>query len=220
MIEGVNIAIAGKRGTGKSLYLYQLLADEERLLLVDTLGEHADWTQPLAGEVGEAIDAIANAESFRYSFLLSTDEETGAEDFNFLCRAAYLKGGPTTLAIEEIDYFSNAGWQQPGLDLLCRYGRKPPHNVNLIYTVRNLNETCRRLTSQTNLYVLFRLDEPRYRDALADRLTDDIAQQISELPPLHYIISQPDGQIQPGVLDLPAILAHRAGRKSHIGVQH
>jgi hypothetical protein len=169
--------------------------------VIDTLGEYSEIFPPLPGQLTLAEQVYLFAKwrpesSVQASFLLPPEHMSTA--FNYLCKAAYMAGN-LTLVIEEIDYFSKPTWNEPGLDLLIRYGRH--RNVNVIYTVRNLVETSRRLTSQTDAFVIFRIDEPRYLDEIEKRLGVDVAVRVANLGEHEHTIveinpSQGQGQGQ------------------------
>ena len=87
--------------------------------------------------------------------------------------------------LEEIDYYCSSGFQNFGLNLIVQYGRHGP--VNLLWTARNLVKVSRTLTSETDIYILFRMQEPAWLDALAERLGDEVAQEVSTLEKFEYL---------------------------------
>jgi hypothetical protein len=87
--------------------------------------------------------------------------------------------GNLVFAIEECPYFSTANSQPRGLDLLSRMGRHS--KIDLVWTAQRMAEVSRRHTSATDVFVLFRFDEPRDLDALADRCGSDVALKVSQL---------------------------------------
>lgn len=179
-MDGQNfiLGVAGRKGSGKSTWVTERTRSLERVACIDTLGEYSNVFPPHPGTLEEQVLFLSsNTENnFQSSFLLPPEYMGTA--FNFLCKAAYMAGNLTVI-IEEIDYFSKPGWNQEGLDLLIRYGRH--RNVNVIYTVRNLVETSRRLTSQTDVFVIFRIDEPIYLDGIEKRLGADVAVKVANL---------------------------------------
>lgn len=189
-MQNVIVGVAGMKGHGKSTYLRNMLQDEPALALVDTLGEHSAWCEPFPSPLLEdqVLFLAGPPPSFRHSFVLPAGKELEPH-FNFLCRAAYISGG-MTVAVEEVDYFSSSGSDAEGLELLIRYGRH--RGVNLVWVARNLVEVSRRLTSQTDAYVLFRTQEPRYIEGLGERLTPEIAREVEQLPQFEYIVCSKD----------------------------
>lgn len=187
-MDGQNyiLGVAGRKGSGKSTFVRQRLPGIERLAIIDTLGEYTADVPAAPGEPWEQVLALAkfrNLEPFRMSFLLPPHETSAV--FDALCRAAYMAGN-CTVVIEEIDYFSKPSWNEEGLDLLIRYGRHA--NVNIIYTVRNLVETSRRLTSQTDVFVFFNVDEPRYLDGIEERFGPEVSTRVALLENHAYTI--------------------------------
>ncbi len=188
MLQNLIIGIPGMKGYGKSTYLKELVEDESSLVIVDTLGEHKDWCPECPGEsIREQVEMLAEPpEEFRWSFMLNPSDSESHLDY--LCKAAYRAGG-MTFVLEEADYFSSANRDCEGMELLIRYGRH--RGINLVWLCRNVVEVSRRLSSQTDVYVMFRTAEPLYIEKLAKRLSPELALEIQSLPRFHYLICQP-----------------------------
>lgn len=183
--QNLIVGISGQKGFGKSTYLQELVGDENCLCVIDTLGEHREWCPSCpADDVGEMVEMLAEPPpSFKWSFLL---DPTKAEDhLDYLAKAAY-RAGDMTFVLEETDYFSSANADCAGVDLLTRYGRH--RNINLVWVTRNMAHISRQLTSQTDVFVLFRQSEPLYIETLAKRVSPDVALQVEQLPRYEYII--------------------------------
>jgi hypothetical protein len=185
--ENIICGIGGQKGYGKSTFLRELVKDESSLVVVDTLDEHADWCPPCpVDSIKEQVALLSEPpETFQWSFMLKPGDTE--EHLNFLCKAAYRAGG-LTFVLEEADYFSSANHDCEGMELLIRYGRH--RAINLIWVTRNLSEISRRMTSQTDIFVLFRMSEPLYIDALAKRISAEVALEVEQLPMHEYIICQ------------------------------
>lgn len=201
------IAVVGMRDMGKTTYLRKLLADEPRILIVDSLGDHGfgskgipAWCEtPKSKELPEILQEIEahKDEPWRLAVPMPPDDEDKEVWFDFLCNEAWQTGrehGILTLVVEEMGYYTQAGWTPPGLNTIIQYGAHAP--VNLIWTSRNPGEVTRRLTSETNLYVLFRVQEPRWVEALEDRLTEEVAERVPQLEPGEYIMVNDRGEIE------------------------
>lgn len=188
MLQNLIIGIPGMKGYGKSTYLKELVEGEESLVIVDTLGEHKEWCPECPGEsIREQVEMLAEPpESFRWSFMLNPSDSESHLDY--LCKAAYRAGG-LTFVLEEADYFSSANRDCEGMELLIRYGRH--RGINLVWLCRNVVEVSRRLSSQTDAFVMFRTAEPLYIEKLAKRLSPELALEIQSLPRFHYLICQP-----------------------------
>lgn len=188
MLQNLIIGISGVKGYGKSTYLRELVGDESSLAIVDTLGEHTDWCPVCPGDsLKEQIEMLAEPpEEFQWSFMLNPSDAESHLDY--LCKAAYRAGG-LTFVLEEADYFSSANRDCEGMELLIRYGRH--RGINLVWVTRNLVEISRRMTSQTDVFVMFRTQEPLYIEKLAKRMTPEVALEIQNLPRFEYVICQP-----------------------------
>ena len=196
------------RDYGKSTYLRGVLAGEPRMLIVDTLGDHGygskgspPWCPvPRARTLPDILVEIEqhDSEPWRLAVPMPPDDDEKVIWFDFLCLEAWQTGrecGILTLVVEEMGFFTNRTFAPPGLNTIIQYGAHAP--VNLVWTSRNPSEVSIRLTSETNMYVLFRVAEPRWVDALAERLTPEVAEQVQNLEPGHYIIVDNRGEAQP-----------------------
>jgi hypothetical protein len=183
--QNVICGISGLKGYGKSSFLRELVRSENSLVIVDTLGEHSDWCPRCPGDsIREQVALLSEPpESFQWSFLLTPGK--AEEHLDYLCKAAY-RAGDLTFVLEETDYFSSANSDCAGVELLVRYGRH--RGINLVWVTRNMSEISRRLTSQTDTFVLFRMTEPLYIDALSKRVSPEIALEVERLPQFEYIV--------------------------------
>ena len=175
MLQNLIIGIPGMKGYGKSTYLKELVEGESSLAIVDTLGEHKEWCPECPGEsIREQVEMLSEPpEEFRWSFMLNPSDSESHLDY--LCKAAYRAGG-MTFVLEEADYFSSANRDCEGMELLIRYGRH--RGINLVWLCRNVVEVSRRLSSQTDAFVMFRTSEPLYIEKLAKRLSPELALEI------------------------------------------
>lgn len=194
MSENIICGIGGQKGYGKSTFLRELVKDESSLVVVDTLGEHSDWCPECPAEsLQEQVALLAEPpDAFQWSFMLKPGDAENHLDY--LCKAAY-RAGDMTFVLEEADYFSSANHDCDGMELLIRYGRH--RAINLIWVTRNLSEISRRMTSQTDMFVLFRMSEPLYIDALAKRISPEVALRVEQLPKYEYLICQKGSENQP-----------------------
>lgn len=170
------LGVVGRKGSGKSTALREILSCRARVVLFDTMGEHTSWIPNSFRDVDQCIDYLFDSEKKeRFACSLLGGDES---DLNDLCRAVF-DTGSLCFAVEEIPYFSTANSQPEGLDLLSRMGRHA--QVDLVWTAQRMAEVSRRLTSATDCFVLFKLTEPRDVEALADRCGQEIAQRVREL---------------------------------------
>lgn len=158
-MKGVH-AILGLRGYGKSRLFRALCADETRLIMVDTLGEH--------GELGEICDCPrmqsllhAEPDSFRLIYRPTTYEEV-----EWVERVAAARND-TTLAVDEVDmwYPDSRAPVGEGMRALVMYGRH--YSQGLITVARRPFNMSRDVTSQADLWC-FPMREPRDRQYVKD----------------------------------------------------
>jgi hypothetical protein len=192
------IGIAGMRGHGKSTILREKVSGLPRVLIIDTLADHGEWAPRLPGGEREQIDAITAGKFTCNSVLVPVEEDAQQFLFQAYAKACYASAvqqkQEVTLVVEEVDWYSNPNWENEGLKLIVQYGRHGP--VNLVWTARNLGSVSRKLTSETDLYILFSVQEPAWLDALSERLGADVSSEVSGLEQFHYIIVDNRGVVQ------------------------
>lgn len=191
------VAISGMRGKGKTTLLRSILSNISRVLICDTLAEHKEFAPPYEGSLYQQLtEFMSDAEgNFTRSAYLPVETEKQSFSFELWARMVYAVAsqyGRIAFAVEEIDYFSRPNAENDGLNILIQYGRHA--QVDLIYTTRSLVSISRKLTSETDTWLLFRQQEPRWLDALADRVGDEIANEVEKLEPFSYIHVRKDGR--------------------------
>lgn len=127
-------------------------------------------------------------EKFQWSFMLNPDFKTDTNDelhFASLLKAAYM-AGDMTLVIEEIDNHCSAQYTPPALKIIVDYGRH--RSLDIVWLTRNLPDVSRKLTSQTDLWVLFKQSEPLYLKKLGERFSDEVVSAVESLPKFRYVI--------------------------------
>lgn len=141
-------SILGKKGSGKSCLLRKVCLAAERLIVIDTLGEHC-----AAGYV-EHIPTIAElirrleSPTFRVGYCPSPN---GYDEVEYIERLAASRL-QITLAVDEIDmwYPSPMTPLGDGLAAICNYGRH--WGQGLVVTVRRPAAISRHLTAQGVLW--------------------------------------------------------------------
>lgn len=158
-MKGVH-AILGLRGYGKSRLFRALCADETRLIVVDTLGEHSQIGTPVS--VGTMQEALSQAPG-AYRLVFRPLEYYEVE---WTERVAAARPG-CTLAVDEIDcWYSDS--RMPlgvGLRALVMYGRH--YEQGAIAVARRPFNMARDFTSQADLWC-FPMREPRDRQYVKD----------------------------------------------------
>jgi hypothetical protein len=193
-LQNCIIGIAGMKGYGKSTYLKNNFENSHALALIDTLGEHSAWCPPCPEkDIEKQVEWLASPpDKFMASFMLNPelkDENRDELHFNMLLKAAYM-AGDMTLVIEEVDNHASANYLPPGLKIVVDYGRH--RSLDIVWLTRNLPDVPRKLTSQTDIFVLFRQQEPLYLEKLGDRFPREVVDEVAKLPKFSYIIINPE----------------------------
>ncbi|MGH9772883.1 MAG: hypothetical protein ACRD4Q_14500 [Candidatus Acidiferrales bacterium] len=194
------VGIIGRKGTGKSSALREILQHTPRFVLWDAMAEHA-WCTRIP-----SIDAL-------YGFLtLACDSGTAMaryvpqddleDDFGEVCEAVY-ETGRIALAVEEVPFLVSPSTVPGAFDRIIRTGRHK--GIDVFWTAQRAAEVARRLTAATDLFFLFSQTEPRDLDALAERIGSESAREVAGLPRHGFLIWD--------VLDHCAISPEVAARK-------
>ncbi|HXT74628.1 MAG TPA: hypothetical protein VN785_12315 [Candidatus Angelobacter sp.] len=176
--------IIGRKGTGKSTKLEELLAGRDRILVIDPQAEH-NWTpneiSSLEG-LNEFFRWNRKKQEWAASFVPGESIEEDVED---ACRIAY-KAGDHALAIDEISLFTTAGHMPRALGRTIRTGRH--RKMDIYWTGLRANEVPRTLTALTDEFILFSQTEPLDLDAIAKRCGVDVADRVGALKLHEYLI--------------------------------
>jgi len=183
------IAVAGRKGSGKSTLTREILQHAPRLFLFDTMGEHS-WVPDQFTDLDQAWVYIAmhgaESESFVGSYLPEGSRDDSLEtDFAEICTAVY-ESGNMSFAVEELPMLSQPNYVPPAFDRLIRLGRH--RSINILYTGQRLSECPRRVTAATDVFILFAHTEPRDLDAIAERCGPEIAQLVSQLGEHEFLV--------------------------------
>jgi hypothetical protein len=197
MADGLTIGVAGMTGTGKTSWLRQEMADEHRLIVFDTRGEH-DWLPAWEPENNapyslsgflDWLDRFESGEGFQIRIVPPGEETRSNVWLEFIGKKAYMLGD-MTVAVEEADLYSSPAGENPGIRTLHNYSRN--RGVSLIYLTRVVNSVNRLMTANTKGWILFRLEEPRYLESLDARFDFDVVTEVGSLADLEYIRVNPD----------------------------
>ncbi len=158
------IGIVGRKGSGKSTVLREIVSCQPRVVIFDTMAEHSSPNLfSSLDKCFDYLDQMGRTPFFHCAFRPAEGEE---ETLNELAEAAF-NVGRLCFALEEVPWFSTAAYQPEGLDLLSRMGRH--RRVDLVWTAQRMAEVSRRLTSATGAFVLFSITEPRDLNAAANQ---------------------------------------------------
>lgn len=171
------IGILGRKGSGKSRTLRELLESEPRVMLWDPLGEHR-WCPNRMSDLMRFASFTRwsrKHERFAGRFVALQGLE---KSFGLVCDEVY-KRGRLTFGVEEVALVSKPNWLPDGFDRLVRLGRH--RGVNIAWTSQRAGEIARRLTSATDVFIIFRHTEPRDLDAIAERCGVEVRDRVTRL---------------------------------------
>jgi hypothetical protein len=183
------LAIAGRKGSGKSTLNREILQHANRLFIFDTMGEHT-WVPDQFTNLDEAymyiVSAGASDQNFIGSFIPEEAQKDALESaFGEISNAIY-EVGNMSFAVEELPMLSTPQYNPPSYDRMIRLGRH--RAINLGYTAQRLSEVPRRVTAATDIFVLFSHTEPRDLDAIAERTMPEVARLVSELGDHEFLV--------------------------------
>lgn len=178
------VAIIGRKGTGKSTKLAEILAAQDRILIFDPMAEH-DF-------IPNETDSIEQLEEFfkwnrkkqQWAATYVPGEEID-EDVEEVSKIVYGRGD-LAFAIEEVPLICSPGHLPPALGKLIRTGRHK--KIDIYWTAQRAGECSRTLTSLTDEFILFSQTEPRDLDAIAARCGSPVADRVAALNGHDHIV--------------------------------
>lgn len=178
------VAIIGRKGTGKSTKLAEILAAEDRVLIFDPMAEH-DFIPNEADSPAELQDFFKwNRKKAEWAATFVPGEEID-EDVEEVSKIVYGRGD-LTFAIEEVPLICSPGHLPPALGKLIRTGRHK--KIDIYWTAQRAGECSRTLTSLTDEFILFSQTEPRDLDAIAARCGTPVADRVAALNGHDHIV--------------------------------
>ena len=177
------VAIIGRKGTGKSTKLAEILAQQDRVLVFDPMGEH-DFIPNETDSLDQLREFFQwNRKKAQWAATFVPGEEI-EEDVEAVSKIAYDRGG-LAFAIEEVPLICSPGHLPPALGKLVRTGRHK--SVDIYWTAQRAGECSRTLTSLTDEFILFSQTEPRDLDAIAARCGAEVADRVAHLDGHEFI---------------------------------
>lgn len=176
-IQNRIVGIIGRKGTGKSTYLEDLLQGEPRLVVFDPMAEH-DWSPnelPTPDELRKFALWSRKRKFCAANYVAGDDVE---EEIEAVSELIY-QFGSITFAVEEVALICSPSYLPPKFGKLVRTGRH--RFINLYWTAQRAGEVSRTLTSLTDEFVLFSQTEPRDLDAIASRCGPEVADRVAHL---------------------------------------
>jgi hypothetical protein len=176
-VQNQIVGIVGRKGTGKSRCLRELLRHCPRFLVFDVMAEHA--------RQGNQLESSAKLTQF---LKWSREQETFAgfyvpdgaldEEIEEVSRLVYGRGH-LCFACEEVPLYSQPGYLPPLFGKLVRTGRH--RQIDIAWTAQRAAEVPKTLTALTDIWILFSQVEPRDLSALADRCGREVADRVGGL---------------------------------------
>jgi hypothetical protein len=176
-IQNRIIACVGRKGVGKSTWLGAHLTYCPRVVVFDPLDEY--------DAVSNRIESLRRLEQF---LKWSRDREAFAgryvpagepeEEIEQVAALVYDRGS-LCLVCEEIALYTQPGYAPPLLGKLVRTGRH--RGIDICWATQRPAECSKTITALTDLWVLFRLTEPRDIEAVSVRCGPEIADRVANL---------------------------------------
>ena len=186
MSDNLIICVFGRKGSGKTTLVREIIKENPRVFVIDSLAEYDAGFQVVHGKRA-CIEAMRDAGRARED-LFDLKEERGpfrlslrvldVEDNLELIDYAYEFPG-TMLVVEETSLYTKSHFLPTEISRLVRYGRH--REIDQIYVARRPSEVSRDLTAQADLIVSFQQQEPRDVKYLRD-VAGEEAEQVRNLP--------------------------------------
>ena len=177
------VGVVGRKGSGKSTKMREILERCRRLFVMDPMGEHS-WIPNRFSDVRQAYQFLGWASTQQYCAGALIPQRSLEKEFAVLAELVYLSGN-LTFGVEEVPMFCQPSYLPPQFDRIVRLGRH--RKINLVWTAQRMAEVARRLTAATDVFVLFAHTEPRDLDAIAERCGSEVAKQLAALPVHGYV---------------------------------
>lgn len=183
-VQNKIVGVVGRKGSGKSTKMREILERCPCLFLMDTMGEHS-WIPNRFSDLRQAYRFLSWASAQKYFAGALIPLRSLEKEFVLLADLVYLAGN-LTFGVEEAPMFCQPSYLPPQFDRIVRLGRH--RKINLVWTAQRMAEVARRLTAATDAFVLFAHTEPRDLGAIAERCGSEVAEQVVALPIHGYVI--------------------------------
>lgn len=148
--------VIGKKGSGKSTLVREIVAERKRVAVIDSLAEYDESDGCRVVYEDECVDAMIDAAQSK-TFRLSL-RRLEIEDNLDLLRLAY-EIEDYLLVVEETSLYVTASVLPSEVAQLIRYGRHK--RIDQCYVARRPSELHRDLTANADNIVCFQTQEPR-----------------------------------------------------------
>jgi len=146
--------VIGRKGSGKSTIVREIVADYPRVMVLDSLAEYDDCDVVEEDDCPEALLKASGQSKFRIACRC-----LGLEDNLDLMRIAYEMPPKTLIVIEEASLYASPTHLPDEMAALIRYGRH--RELDLVFVARRPSELHRDVTANADVLVTFQTQEPR-----------------------------------------------------------
>jgi hypothetical protein len=178
-IQNRIVGIVGRKGTGKSSRLRELLRYCPRFAVFDPMDEYGSavaknrFEKP--AQLERFLEWSRGQNTFACAYVPGGEPE---EEIEEVSRLVYGRGH-LCFACEEVPLYTQAGYMPPLFGKLIRTGRH--QQIDIAWTAQRAAEVPKTLTALTDVWVLFSQTEPRDLSALADRCGREVADRVAKL---------------------------------------
>lgn len=184
------ITIVGMKGSGKSTLSTLITADTTRLVTIDRMLEHEDGEVFMSYE--KAVERLGELWRKDFRLIVRFREDLHyREYFRYITELSdRCPNRPTSLKVDEADFFMKPQFIEPTLSYLYRYGRHL--RVNLISIARGETDMHRDAIQNADSFVVLRCN--RFSKEMRERFDDEQLQTIRGLDTLTPGITPVKGQ--------------------------
>ena len=176
-LQNIIVGIVGRKGSGKSTVLAELIRHKRRVVILDVCAEHR--SPNIFTELDEFAEYLRRHEQGPLHCAYRPIEESPEEALEFVCDEIY-NAGNLCFCLEEAARFTSPGSMPQALDLVIRLGRH--RGIDTIWTAQRVSEISRTLSAMTDVWVLVgACTEPRDLDCLEDRCGKAVCLKVQKL---------------------------------------
>lgn len=172
--------IFGKRGSGKSYLAKKMLAQHQRQLVYDTLGEYTDGVviQSMA-ELGEFWQKV-----YRRNFRIIYQPLDPEVEFDKICSHVWLCEN-MTFVVEEVDRYARPLAMSLPFKEIIQRGRH--HDITFIGVTQRPHGVDKLITSQAKVMYIFNTTEPRDINYFKEVVGEGVIKKFDELKEYEYV---------------------------------
>ncbi|MGC1105122.1 MAG: hypothetical protein WA876_01150 [Candidatus Acidiferrales bacterium] len=184
-LNNLIVGCVGVKGSGKTHALRRMIPFAPCAAVIDPTALLFDlvpnpFSQP--EQVFEFLDWSSSQQSFAFGYC--PEEPLGERVADIV--PALLARGNMLVAFDEIPEICDGGRVPKRVRYLIRVGRHS--GIDIAYTGQRFAEIPRTVTSQTDIFILFRQSEPLDLDGIARRAGREVAERVKNLGPHEFIV--------------------------------